>query len=440
MVARDAVEVKADPSINAWYKACLVDITKSGFVLSFEDDVWPEQEFPAEDVRFGQRECEAKEIEDFTPAVGELAEFEVKMTATSPSGWRLCRVRSRQGSFFLVSPTERNASGSRAEVIVPRSRLRSHVPSRNSIEGYVTKTEVPVDRQLTDWLMTPQAATSFSRVEFMAAATQESSAPEDDSVPGRLRVRLAQPGEEKVYLIGTDTAVQRAKVLMPAVIQHQLQVKIFEEACRMRKEALDDRQARVEGKPKPSKKQIYAEEFVADAAVAREIAGPSGANLKALERELPNVVVKLVPNRGDPEKMTFRVTGSTEAAVKEAIETLQIVEVTIDVDNEMISWVLGREQQTLSRFSDAAGLQGCELHEDRRQIVCKGSRQACDKASELFRAHMLYFDTFREMDKRMEVLHTDLKDRVKEARKGKGKGKGKGKEKREPSPWGRPGS
>lgn len=466
MAPFDIVEVRRDPDVQAWFSACIEDMTEdAGIVCSFEDDIWPQGIFPPEDVRPPPHRQRRREREaDFDPCVGDFVELEIQRSASTPSGWRRARVKSRQRGLFLVAPTERLEKGARGEVIAPRWRLRPDVPDRGGVAGLLLRVEIPIDPKLKDWLSSPEAAAAVGAAGQMSVWRQPPRG--GDSRRGRPRDALllvrCEPERSLAVVVGTEILVRRVRSELPSMLWHIAQANELAAATELREKALERRRRAGEGgQADPLAHLKSSKEFEADQTHVARLIGRKGSNVHALEA-MYGVKFQVLDGPAYGEQKTVKILGADEASVQEALDNAQLVEETVDVPPQMNGWVIGRRHSTLNEMRNVSGLQACRLDRDTQKLVFVGTRHACHQAKELYTAHMLYFPHFKDMDEHMVELQEQLqehgekellqwgaevagkgkgklgekgKDKGKFGDKGKAKGKGKGKSKGKDSYW-----
>mmetsp|Transcript_108690 Transcript_108690/g.346530 ORF Transcript_108690/g.346530 Transcript_108690/m.346530 type:complete len:490 (-) Transcript_108690:51-1520(-) len=410
--AYNAVEVRFSRDGASWYNAYLEDVEDGGnvAVCSFDDDAVPQTSFRKEDVRMPLGSVDPS----FDPGVGNLVEIKVNRTESSPSGWRLAQIKSRARGMFYVAPTER-LKGARDEAVVTRSCLR---PSRREASGFkdpFVKAEMALDPRQDVWVKSPSAVSMVSSASHLAVQAFRGSS---GSSQGCLKIQLVEGKTDvqveppKIVMVGTEGAVDKAWSLMQPVAKHNLMVLTFKNAMEIRDKALEEREKRMGGTSgdiaMPAK---FTKEFEASPAAVARLIGRKGSNIRTLESVHG---VKITVSDGASaygEQKTVTISGDDEESVQAALDNSQQLEETLDVPAHMNGWVTGRGNSTLSELQLAAGLQACRLDRDAQQLVFLGTRTACDQARELFGAHMLYFDTFKELDERIDELVTQLKAR-----------------------------
>lgn len=402
-MALDAVEVRTDPSVNAWYSAIFEDVAERGILCSFEDDIWPQAVFPAEDVRLPAH-SRGREDEDFDPAVGEFVEMELPGDETAPSGWRRARVRNRQRQLYLVQPTERLARGARGEVVLPRWKLRAHRPLRGGLRD-LHQAEIDLSAKLAEWITTPEAAAAIGSVGQLSARSE-----------GNQLLKLKPDLEkQRALVIGTESAVRRMLQMLPPVLSHNLHVKQFDNALEIREKALEARKAQKRSESgaaagmgeTPELKCLR--QFEADATHVARLIGRGGSNVNALQ-QIFGVKFQILDGPSFSEAKVVKILGPDEDSVQKALDSTQLVEEWLPVPPEMNGWVIGRNFSTAADFRNRAGLQACRLDREGNRLVFEGTRQACQQAKQLYTAHMLYFETFKGMDEQLEELMTQLQE------------------------------
>ncbi|CAE7660168.1 fmr1 [Symbiodinium pilosum] len=343
--------------------------------------------------------------QDFDPAVGDIVEYEIFETGTAPGGWAVAQVQARFDALWQLRWPEQGPSG---EVLMPRSRLRPCSSREGNVAGVLQKEEVMVDPLYVRWLDSSHAAIAFRRVECLAVGLQTGDArcaPSD-----LLKVHGSNKKEAKVIAVGTKKAVQRAKMLIPSILQNQEKAKRFEEAQHTRNKALAERQAKKIGEADPRRKAVegfFKEEFTLRQSAVGRFIGKSGANIQALQKE--HGVRILVEDAEDPDVKRVFVLGPKEEAVHAVRDLAEVVEHRLTLEKGRKSWALGRNGTVAGRVQTASGLTNIRFDDPNYTLVFEGTRPACELARHLYDAHLTYFDTFRGFDETMEDLVARLR-------------------------------
>mmetsp|Transcript_55028 Transcript_55028/g.103113 ORF Transcript_55028/g.103113 Transcript_55028/m.103113 type:complete len:449 (+) Transcript_55028:21-1367(+) len=399
------VEARRSTSPFIWYSAKINDLTEAGVLCSFEEGSWDDVFCDFKDVRLPAPKLAP---EDFDPGVGDLVEYEVFATASVPGGWALAQVHARTESLWHLRWPERLQQCSSGEVLMPRSRLRPASRNRH-VAGVLQKEEVAVDDSYSRWLGSTAAAAAFRRVECMAVGLQSGDArraPTD-----LLKVHSATTGEPKVLAIGTKKAVERAKLLIPSILQNQEKVQSFEEALQTRDNALSERQARkmAETDPRqPASEGLIKDEFyLPERAVGRFI-GKGGANIQAVQKE--HKVKIVIDDAEAPGMKRVVMVGQNKEAVRAVRNDAELVERCLPVGAARKNWALGRNGTVCEMIQSASGLNSVRFDKDENSLVFEGTRSACAIARLLYDSHLAYFDGFQGLDETMEDLVSRLKE------------------------------
>ncbi|CAE7808101.1 fmr1, partial [Symbiodinium sp. CCMP2456] len=398
------VEARCGPSPCIWYNAHIRDLTDQGVLCCFEEGSWDDVLCKFEDVRLPAPRLAPQ---DFDPVAGDLVEYEIFPSDAAPGGWAVAQVHARLETLWHLRWPEKSQQGSSGEVLMPRSRLRPCSSREGNVAGVLQKAEVTVDVSYARWLDSPDAASAFRRVECMAVGLQTGDArcaPTD-----LLKVHCTGTREAKVIAIGTKKAVQRAKMLIPSILQNQEKVKCFEEAQQTRLKALLERQVKkladMDAR-RPAEGFSRAEFALPKAAVGRFI-GKSGANIQAMQKE--HAVRIVVEEAETPGFKRVHVLGQNEEDVHAVRDMAEVIKKRILVEKGMKSWILGRNGTVAERVQIASGASSVRFDDKDHALVFEGTRSACATAQLLCDAHLSYFETFKGFDETMEDLVSRLK-------------------------------
>ncbi|CAE7835847.1 fmr1 [Symbiodinium sp. CCMP2592] len=398
--------MSTSPSSRRWlrYNAHIRDLTDQGVLCCFEEGSWEDVLCKFEDVRLPAPRLAPQ---DFDPVAGDLVEYEIFPSGAAPGGWAVAQVHARLETLWHLRWPERLQQGSSGEVLMPRSRLRPCSSREGNVAGVLQKAEVTVDVSYARWLDSPDAATAFRRVECMAVGLQTGDArcaPSD-----LLKVHCTGTREAKVIAIGTKKAVQRAKMLIPSILQNQEKVKCFEEAQQTRLKALSDRQVKklADMDPRRPAEGFSRAEFALPKAAVGRFIGKSGANIQAMQKE--HGVRIVVEEAETPGFKRVHVLGQNEEDVHAIRDMAEVIKKTILVEKGMKSWILGRNGTVAERVQIASGASSVRFDDKDYALVFEGTRSACATAQLLCDAHVSYFETFQGFDETMEDLVSRLK-------------------------------
>eukprot|EP00913_Durusdinium_trenchii_P011078 g10400.t1 len=296
----DTVEVRWPSHPFLWHRARLWDLHEvpgSGTCVACDtgDRSLTQPSFPVQDVRLPPP-ADA-DLTGFDPQPGELVEYEVLPTDTTPAGWAVAQVVAVSGRFWQLRWPER--WGERmGEVLMPLSRLRPCVSPKGNVENLLRKEEVVVDREL----LAEDTSSCFRRVESLAVGLQAQETTE------LLRIRKVTL-EPKILAIGTVKAVQRAKILIPSMLHNHRKannlqersqfsclkspipwnIQKCDEATKKREQALAMRsmkKLRDAWNPKEVPDSLVKDEFMMDSLHVGRLIGKGGSNIRALQNEL----------------------------------------------------------------------------------------------------------------------------------------------------------
>lgn len=385
-----ALEVCRRGSPEIWYNAQLEYLNDDGVVCTFEGDVWPSETFAMQDVRFCTPQRVDAEVQNYEPPMGHVVEVEVPATSCSPKGWQTAQVKGRTGQWIYLGVQHVHT-----ELIMPISRIRPCATS-STVEGTLHKVELPMDHALDDSLSVLRAKESFCHVEQMATGAYESDAALSQEL---LHVRLAESGD--VMMTGTAKALQRAQLLMPAILYHEGHVRQWKDALRLRQKALDTRAA-TNGKMR----QQFSEEFLLDAAFVGQLIGKGGSKVQALEAE-HDARIQIAEGPSLKQKKVTIFARSKDALIP-LREKIEIIEETLHIDPREKQWTAaGGMKDSISHHS---GLQHIWLDNESNTLVLTGTKLACHRAKTLFQAHLLYFSVFEKLDAQLEGIMQRLRD------------------------------
>ncbi|OLP82213.1 Fragile X mental retardation syndrome-related protein 2 [Symbiodinium microadriaticum] len=398
------VEARCGPSPCIWYNAHIRDLTDQGVLCCFEEGSWDDVLCKFEDVRLPAPRLAPQ---DFDPVAGDLVEYEIFPSDAAPGGWAVAQVHARLETLWHLRWPDKSQQGSSGEVLMPRSRLRPCSSREGNVAGVLQKAEVTVDVSYARWLDSPDAAIAFRRVECMAVGLQTGDArcaPSD-----LLKVHCTGTREAKVIAIGTKKAVQRAKMLIPSILQNQEKVKCFEEAQQTRLKALLERQVKklADMDPRRPAEGFSRAEFALPKAAVGRFIGKSGANIQAMQKE--HTVRIVVEEAETPGFKRVHVLGQNEEDVHAVRDMAEVITKRILVEKGMKSWILGRNGTVAERVQIASGASSVRFDDKDHALVVEGTRSACATAQLLCDAHLSYFETFKGFDETMEDLVSRLK-------------------------------
>eukprot|EP00930_Biecheleria_cincta_P096120 TRINITY_DN87994_c0_g1_i1.p1 TRINITY_DN87994_c0_g1~~TRINITY_DN87994_c0_g1_i1.p1 ORF type:complete len:471 (-),score=93.27 TRINITY_DN87994_c0_g1_i1:425-1837(-) len=385
-----ALEVRRSSSPEIWYNAQLEYLSDEGVVCTFEGDVWPSEKFAMKDVRFCAPQRVDTEVQDYQPPVGHVVEVEVPATNSSPKGWQTAEVRGRSGQWIYLG-----IQNAYTEIIMPITRIRPCSTS-SAVEGHLQKVEMPLDLALDDSVSMLRAKDCFCQVEQMATGAYEL-----DAVPSQelLHVRLTENGD--VMMTGTAVSLQRAQLLMPAMLHHERQVRQWKDALRLRQEALAKRTSTT------GKMQLqFSDDFLMDVAFVGQLIGKGGSKIKALEAE-HDAKITILDGPSVKQKRVTICTRDKDVLVR-LREKIQIIEETLQVDPCEKQWTVAGG--TMDSIAQHSGLQRIRVDNENNTLVLKGTQLACQRAKTLFQAHLSYFSVFEKLDAQLEGMMQRLRD------------------------------
>ncbi|CAK9045426.1 unnamed protein product [Durusdinium trenchii] len=383
----DTVEVRWPSHPFLWHRARLWDLHEvpgSGTCVACDtgDRSLTQPSFPVQDVRLPPP-ADA-DLTGFDPQPGELVEYEVLPTDTTPAGWAVAQVVAVSGRFWQLRWPER--WGERmGEVLMPLSRLRPCVSPKGNVENLLRKEEVVVDREL----LAEDTSSCFRRVESLAVGLQAQETTE------LLRIRKVTL-EPKILAIGTVKAVQRAKILIPSMLHNHRKANNLQEATKKREQALAMRsmkKLRDAWNPKEVPDSLVKDEFMMDSLHVGRLIGKGGSNIRALQNELD---VKICIFDKDEKKKSIVVLGPDKDKVFEVRKNSQILRQRRKLDPEMKKWVTSRIT-LLEMIQKMCGLNS--IHLEGQNISLTGTKEACEQGLKFLDAQLQYFMILKELEK-----------------------------------------
>lgn len=386
------VEVHVGTDPFTWLDAAFVDFDGSRIRALLQDG--SEHVLATKDMR-PRRPRAAWELATFAPAVGDVVEMQV----TSPRGWRLATVRARQGSAYLLRP-----HNSMVEVLRTMDKLRPRSPGA---EFVLAEAEVPVDSEIRPWLASPSGSQRLGTVQAVAVQMvhQRGAASAASNIEHPLRISLS-PGQAHIRLVGSLAAVEEAQSLVRVMLQNQEKVQSCLDAQRLRDKALEQREKKLQADAGGK----FRKEFPLPASQLGRFIGRGGQNVKALEA---NFGIKVqVDNRAE---CIVTLSGDDEAKLNAAVSVAEVVEETLEVEPELVPWVVGHNFSALRALQSASGISECQLDRSSSTLVFTGTRAACLAAKELFACHMSYCGKLQDLRGSLSELQSQSQEAVKEA-------------------------
>jgi len=158
----------------------------------------------------------------------------------------------------------------------------------------------------------------------------------------------------------------------------------------------------------------FKKEFETGYLQAAFIIGQNGQRIKTLEKR-HNVQIVVTSNASGGKEGSRKITvrGSREEDVNTVLEQTQVAEENIDLDPEIVAWLLGQQSfGTVEEIGESCGLHSCSLkrNADKSQLQIVGTRRANREARLLLEAHMMYFEPFKAVDEEVDQLVARLKE------------------------------
>lgn len=302
----------------------------------------------------------------------------------APACWAVGTVGKIKHDFFVVSLSSAGQKGN--DQIVEKEKLRPVASSQGLTAETLSEETFSVPNGLQSWMTTEDGTGCFSHIQGQAG----------------LVAILVQPSQMVLKLVGDKKATQRAKLLLEVHIKHQSQIQNFQDVREKRLKALENKRNRIEGSGFK-----HSCEFQVDGSFIPRIIGKGGETIRALSDKF-DVTVRIMDAESQTGPRTIRIFGNSAANLAKARAEVEYVEEAIPVQQDQISWVMGKGGRTIQGFKEAAGLVYTKLDQDREQLLVCGPRSAVQDAMALFDTHLMYHPVFRQMDEEMESIFEEL--------------------------------
>jgi len=353
-------------------------------VVSYEGDVWPEEELSASRVRKPTK-SDPEDLESFDPKVGDEVELRLEATDHSPAGWSAAVVKNIKHDFYFVARVSSAGSGS-AEAIVEHSMLRP-IPTRHGLEASSLSSGVcKVPAQLESWVNTPDASGCLSHIEEQT---------------GLLCIK---PEKSRLKLVGPAASIKRAQMLLEVHMKHQAQIQSFQDMREKKLNALEVRRNKIEGSG-----YKHSVEIKVDPIFIPRVIGKNGESIKALQEKY-DVSIRILDDARDEDERAIRIFGNTEESIESARQEVEYIEEAIPIEPQMNSWILGRGGKTIQDIKANSGIFSAKLDRNREQLLICGTKTTVEDAVALFETHIMYYPVFSQMDEEIEQIITQLEE------------------------------
>lgn len=225
----------------------------------------------------------------------------------------------------------------------------------------------------------------------------------------------------KLSLLGTQTATDMAKMLMQLHAKHQDGLRSLEnEAHKLQSE-------------KEKRQEQYGNSvnctFEVEERLIGAVVGAKGSHINGAIAESGVHSAYVEHNEGSSEPGKVIIHGPDRESVERCRELLEIVKETIEVDESLLGWVIGKRGATIKEMETQTGVLKARVIGNTVEIV--GTKQAVMMGKLWLETHTTYLDPLNAAREEVDECYKELQnDRYSQRGKG-GKG-GKGSKGRAP--------
>lgn len=376
-------------AFGIWYEASLVDLTQDGkgafqLHLTFADDVWKPCIADPSSVRNPSPPSEAS----FRLDPKSKVEVWAAATGSQPATWSAARVDKVKEEFVYVIL---DATKSALIVEKPQIRLPSTESTYTDLTANVARSTIPLQKNVGSWATSEDAIGCFSHICSKTGLLSMAPSPNDN---------------KEIVLLGTDTAIRKAKMLLDIHLKHQTKIADFQSSRKRQLEHLTGLKAKVDN--------MQQVDVIVPQDSIPQIIGTSGANIKKIQDKY-KVIIRILDEREIHDRgvngeimKCVRIMGRTMEDCLAAKAEVEYMEVRIPVTEDQFGWILGAKGATIREFKEKSGVQTLTLERNKETILLYGSRPTVEDAQAMIDAHMLYFPVFNQMGEEMQQLNSTL--------------------------------
>ncbi|CDW81270.1 fragile x mental retardation protein [Stylonychia lemnae] len=298
-------------------------------------------------------------------------------------GWRRATVKSVKGNYAYLE-FDRVHHPDQLSQIYPIRLIRRLSELTGPNPDLFYRTEVLIHPDLHQWVFNLDK--NESSQELLAFNDQLAIITRTSQVYG---ISLSQD-KQRLVVLGPQERLRSATLAVDIFLNHQRQVINIDATPQQSKTnpASQKQQARV-------KNEIFV-----DSSLVGLIVGQGGMSLKRIQDQY-NVKIEVEQQRRDNQLKKVTIYGNSIKEVQAASSEVNIMKVLIDVPNEHLDYVLGKNDENIEYFTTKScviTLDVTKKDDFNHNLVAVGTQQAVDDLKMIVNTHLQYFSQYQQRE------------------------------------------